>query len=83
MNARAEVLAALMRAGYGAPVAERLLDQVERDALARGKDTRGSQPHKGESTHRHGLPCEYPEALPCRCAVRPADLQWPWAGDLR
>ncbi|MFE2747363.1 hypothetical protein ACFXKX_24045 [Streptomyces scopuliridis] len=30
------------------------------------KDTRGSAPHSGESTHRHALPCEYPDT---RCDV--------------
>ncbi|MEV6836809.1 hypothetical protein AB0N17_20255 [Streptomyces sp. NPDC051133] len=79
MNARQEVLAAMLRAGYGQPVAELLLDQVERDAVASEKDTRGGSPRQGESTHRHGLPCEYPEALPCRCSDRPADVQSSWA----
>lgn len=76
MNARTEVHAALMRAGYGAPGADRLLDQVEADAAARGreKDTRGGSPLQGESTHLHPLPCEFPTVLPCRCPVRPTQL---------
>lgn len=36
------------------------------------KDTRGV-PRTGEST-RHSRPCEYPEALPCLCPVRPRAL---------
>ncbi|MFD9282753.1 hypothetical protein ACFWD7_36765 [Streptomyces mirabilis] len=83
MNARDEVHAALMRVGYGAPAADRLLDQIEGDALTHEKDTRGSVPQQGESTHRHALPCEYPEYLPCLCTVRLAGLQVAWAGDLR
>ena len=83
MSARDEVHAALMRVGYGAPAADRLLDRIEGDALAREKDTRGGSPQQGESTHRHGLPCEYPEFLPCRCPVRPAGLVEPWAGAVR
>ncbi|WP_125262351.1 hypothetical protein [Streptomyces alboflavus] len=75
MSARSEVHAALLRAGYGAPGADRLLDQVEHDALVRGKDTDGgSQPLEGASTPAHRLWCEYPEALPCRCPVRPRAL---------
>ena len=75
MNARTEVHAALMRAGYGAPGADRLLDQVEADALARGseKGTRGGSPQQGESTHRHTRPCEFPTIAPCICP-RPSAL---------
>ncbi|MYT56915.1 hypothetical protein GTW29_09280 [Streptomyces sp. SID7834] len=36
------------------------------------KDTRGSVPRKGESTHP--APCEFPEVLPCSCPVRPRVL---------
>lgn len=74
MSARTEVHAALMRAGYGAPGADRLLDLVEADAVARGseKDTRGGSPQQGESTHRHTRPCEFPEVL-CTCP-RPRGL---------
>lgn len=49
---------------------------AERDAkiAARSeKDTRGSAPHLGESTHRHPRPCEYPDVLPCLCP-RPSTL---------
>ncbi|MEV5911106.1 hypothetical protein AB0M00_19660 [Streptomyces chartreusis] len=175
MSARTEVHAALMRAGYGAPGADRLLDRIEAEAAARtpgrpaneapskaradlllyaperwvdggrfgelldqveaevdarverqsltraaeffeshkwnpdrgafsagrdagiawvvgmlrswagaaeAKDTRGRKPQEGESTHRHGLPCEYPELLPCRCCTnrRPSDVRDSWAG---
>ncbi|GAA3527489.1 hypothetical protein [Streptomyces osmaniensis] len=75
MNARTEVHAALMRVGYGAPGADRLLDQVETDALAREKDTRGGSPQQGESTpeQRHPRPCEFPTVLPCTCP-RPSML---------
>ncbi|MGA5489604.1 hypothetical protein ACPCK1_17830 [Streptomyces pseudogriseolus] len=75
MNARTEVHAALMRAGYGAPGADRLLDQIEADALAREKDTRGGSPQQGESTpeQRHPRPCEFPTVLPCACP-RPSAL---------
>ncbi|MEV8394786.1 MULTISPECIES: hypothetical protein [unclassified Streptomyces] len=38
------------------------------------KDTRGSVPHPGGSTHQHPRPCEYPAVLPCRCPVRPRAL---------
>ncbi|MEU2739867.1 hypothetical protein ABZ656_32045 [Streptomyces sp. NPDC007095] len=76
MSARAEVHAALMRAGYGAPNAEALIVGIERDALTSGgeKDTRGVSPQQGESTHRHPRPCEFPTVLPCRCPVRPSSL---------
>ncbi|MET9729276.1 hypothetical protein ABZZ79_00995 [Streptomyces sp. NPDC006458] len=75
MNARTEVHAALMRAGYGAPGADRLLDQIEADALTREKDTRGGSSQQGESTHeqRHPRPCEFPTVLPCTCP-RPSAL---------
>jgi hypothetical protein len=75
MSARAEVHAALMRIGYGAPAADRLLDQVEGDALAREEDTRGESPQQGESTReqRHPRPCEFPTVLPCTCP-RPSAL---------
>jgi hypothetical protein len=75
VNARTEVHAALMRAGYGAPGADRLLDQIEADAVTRGreKDTRGGSPQQGESTHRHPRPCEFPTVLPCTCP-RPSAL---------
>jgi hypothetical protein len=62
-----------MRVGYGAPGADRLLDQIEADALAREKDTRGGSPQQGESTHRHTRPCEFPAVLPCICP-RPSAL---------
>ncbi|EPH40892.1 hypothetical protein STRAU_6107 [Streptomyces aurantiacus JA 4570] len=52
-----------------------MLDQVEHDAIVREQDTdSGSQPLEGASAHAHRLPCEYPEALPCRCPVRPRAL---------
>lgn len=73
MSARGEVHAALMRVGYGTPAADRLLDQIEGDALAREKDTRGVSPQQGESTHRHPRPCEFPTVLPCLCP-RPSAL---------
>jgi hypothetical protein len=73
MSARDEVHAALIRVGYGAPAADRLLDQVEGDALACEKDTRGESPQQGESTHRHPRPCEFPTTLPCTCP-RPSAL---------
>lgn len=75
MSARDEVHAALMRIGYGTPAADRLLDQIEGDALAREKDTRGGSPQQGESTHEHAhpRPCEFPTVLPCRCP-RPSAL---------
>ncbi|MFD3714306.1 hypothetical protein [Streptomyces sp. NPDC058677] len=75
MTARDEVHAALMRTGYGAPAADRLLDQIEGDALDREKDTRGGSPQQGESTHeqRHPRPCEFPTVLPCTCP-RPSAL---------
>lgn len=38
MNARSEVHAALMRAGYGSPGADRLLDRIEADAVAWAED---------------------------------------------
>lgn len=75
MSARTEAHAALMRAGYGASGADRLLDQIEGDALAREKGTRGGSPQQGESTHRHPhpRPCEFPTVLPCMCP-RPSAL---------
>jgi hypothetical protein len=99
MSARSEVHAALMRAGYGAPGADGLLDQVERDAVVKGgalvesracdadwresrdfcaglreavevlgkaagseKDTRGVEPHEGESTPEPPRPHALPES---------------------
>ncbi|MCX4615746.1 hypothetical protein [Streptomyces mirabilis] len=62
MSARAEVHAALMRAGYGAPAADRLIGQIEGDALAREKDTRGESPQQGESTPEPPRPHALPES---------------------
>ncbi|MFW3473605.1 hypothetical protein ACN24M_20295 [Streptomyces microflavus] len=50
-----------------------LADRLRRMASESvGKDTRGSVPHMGESTHRGG--CEFPEVLPCQCSPRPRVL---------
>lgn len=76
MSARTEVHTALLRAGYGAPGADRLLDQVEADAVARGSEKStpgGSQPREDEATHRHPRPCEFPTVMPCTCP-RPSAL---------
>ncbi|MDW4900613.1 hypothetical protein RB625_19580 [Streptomyces californicus] len=85
MSARTKLVRALAYDSFGGLAteqditsAEALLDEYRNEVLAEAgfgageKDTCGSAPRTGESTHRG--PCEYPEVLPCQCSPRPRVL---------